>query len=302
MFYLNKLKNKVKGLTQRLFSKENIGAEKNICETFYKNPKVYLSITAILYNEAPYIKEWIEYHKMLGVERFYLYDNGSDDNVKEILKPYIDEGLVCYHYAPGFVMQNKVYRDAIYKYKNQTRWMAIIDLDEFIFPVEKKTIPEFLKDYEKYPAVVLNWEVFDSNGFDNPPTENGGLVIANYFRTYADSDTPINRHVKSIVNPKRVRSMNNPHFCFYKNFAYAVDENFNKVEGPFTKIHTSNKIKINHYHCKSRAEYMIKLNKWRADIKLKRPFDEETINIVNSKFDYGMQKYIPELKRRMEIK
>ena len=40
---------------------------------FVKLPPVYLSIVAISKNEAPYIKEWIEYHKLVGVERFYFY-------------------------------------------------------------------------------------------------------------------------------------------------------------------------------------------------------------------------------------
>ena len=196
MFYLNKLRNRIHKLRyQNYLGGEGIEKQWNIfgykfdytllpkcekvCETFYKNNKVYLSITAVLQNEAPYIKEWIEYHRLVGVERFYIYDNESTDNVKEILKPYIDLGIVCYHYVPGIAMQNKVYRDALYKYKNQTRWMAIIDLDEFIVPVEKQSIPEFLKDYEKYPGVVINWQVFDSNGFLESPKSGGGLVSVN---------------------------------------------------------------------------------------------------------------------------
>lgn len=272
-----------------------------VCDTYYENSKVYLSIVAILFNEAPYVKEWIEYHRMLGVERFYIYDNGSTDNVKDVLKPYMDEGIVCYHYVPGFEMQNKVYRDAVFKYKNQTRWMAIIDLDEFILPLEKDSICEFLKDYEKYPAVVANWKVFDSNGFETPPTEHGGLVTANYTRVYADDDIPINTHIKSIVNPKRVFTVNNPHYSYYKNFASAVDENFKAVEGPFNSPQTSNKIRINHYNCKSRAEYMEKVNKWCADTKRKRVLDEATINIPEYKHDYAIQKYVAELEKRMEI-
>ena len=52
---------------------------------FVDKPKVFLSVVAIAKNEAPYIKEWIEYHKLVGVERFYFYDNGSTDNTREVL-------------------------------------------------------------------------------------------------------------------------------------------------------------------------------------------------------------------------
>ncbi len=105
--------------------------------------------------------------------------------------------------------------------------------------------------------------------------------------------------MKSIVNPKKVMSIVNPHFCYYKNQAYPVDENFQRVEGPFTKTHNSSKIKINHYHCKSKAEYMLKIDKWRADIKKKRVFDERTINISEWKHDYEIQKFVPQLKNIM---
>jgi len=39
----------------------------------------YLSICAIFKDEAPYLPEWIEFHRLVGVERFFLYDNGSGD-------------------------------------------------------------------------------------------------------------------------------------------------------------------------------------------------------------------------------
>ncbi|MCD7878371.1 MAG: glycosyltransferase family 92 protein [Candidatus Gastranaerophilales bacterium] len=142
-------------------------------------PQVYLSIAAIMKNEGSYLKEWIEYHRLVGVERFYLYDNESSDNTKEILKPYIEEGIVIYRYVEGSCMQFPAYLDAIYKYKNQTRWLAVIDLDEYIVPVEKDSVKEFLKDYEKYPAVGVNWVMFDSNGHVKKP-ETG--VLESYTR------------------------------------------------------------------------------------------------------------------------
>lgn len=39
----------------------------------------YLSIGAIFKDEAPYLAEWIEFHRLVGVEHFFLYDNLSTD-------------------------------------------------------------------------------------------------------------------------------------------------------------------------------------------------------------------------------
>ena len=53
-----------------------------------------LSIGAIFQNEAPYLKEWIEFHKLVGVEHFYLFNNCSTDDYLAILQPYIESGEV----------------------------------------------------------------------------------------------------------------------------------------------------------------------------------------------------------------
>ncbi|HIQ89627.1 TPA: glycosyltransferase family 2 protein [Candidatus Galligastranaerophilus faecipullorum] len=49
-----------------------------------------MSIAAILKNEAVYIKERIEFHRLVGAGRFYLYDNDSTDNVQDIPAPDIN--------------------------------------------------------------------------------------------------------------------------------------------------------------------------------------------------------------------
>lgn len=56
----------------------------------------YLSVVLIVKNASRYIEEWINYHRIVGVEKFYIYDNESNDNLKEVLKPYIKSGIVEY--------------------------------------------------------------------------------------------------------------------------------------------------------------------------------------------------------------
>ncbi len=51
------------------------------------NKKYSITICGIFKNEASYLKEWIEYHEMIGIEHFYLYNNNSDDNYRDILQP-----------------------------------------------------------------------------------------------------------------------------------------------------------------------------------------------------------------------
>ena len=93
-----------------------------------------LSVVSILKNEGHYLKEWLDYHIVAGVEHFYLYDNESPDNQAEVAKPYVAAGLVDYIPAPGKFMQCAAYNDAVKRFKFQSRYMAFIDGDEFIYP------------------------------------------------------------------------------------------------------------------------------------------------------------------------
>ena len=112
-----------------------------------KNLFLYdLAVAAILKNEGHYLKEWLDYHLLAGVNHFYLYDNDSTDDSAEIIKPYMEAGLVDYFFMPGKVMQLVAYNDAVKKFKFQCRYMAFIDLDEFIFPRKRQSISEIVDE------------------------------------------------------------------------------------------------------------------------------------------------------------
>ena len=55
---------------------------------------MYLSIGAVFKDERDYLQEWIDFHRRVGVEHFFLYDNESSDTPEEVLTPYVDDGLV----------------------------------------------------------------------------------------------------------------------------------------------------------------------------------------------------------------
>jgi hypothetical protein len=93
-----------------------------------------LVICAIFRNEAPYLREWIEFHQMVGAERFYLYQNMSDDDWETALRPYIETGIIEVaewpRSPPG---QLHAYQHFIDRHKGESWWTAFIDCDEFLF-------------------------------------------------------------------------------------------------------------------------------------------------------------------------
>ncbi len=125
-----------------------------------------LAIGSMFRNTAPYLKEWVEYHRMIGVEHFWLYNDDSTDNWEEVLAPYILEGIVevIYwpaeqHYYPFYLgKQMEAFNDAIRRAVGVAKWVALIDLDEFLLPMQEKTLVECLNNhYSGASAVYANW-------------------------------------------------------------------------------------------------------------------------------------------------
>ena len=51
-------------------------------------------LIATFKNESQILKEWLEHYISQGVDRFFLVDNDSNDNYYDIIKPYVDSGIV----------------------------------------------------------------------------------------------------------------------------------------------------------------------------------------------------------------
>ena len=52
--------------------------------------KYSVSLCLIFKNEAPFLKEWLDYHLTVGVDHFYLYNNNSDDDfMREIGRAHV---------------------------------------------------------------------------------------------------------------------------------------------------------------------------------------------------------------------
>lgn len=131
----------------------------------YSNKVKYnVSICAIFKNEAPYLKEWIEFHKIVGVEHFYLYNNNSTDEYLEILNPYIKSGIVEIKDWPFAQGQMLAYSDFIKTKSNETKWVGFIDLDEYVVPNKTDNIYDFLKKHENKTSVLMYWRQMGSSG------------------------------------------------------------------------------------------------------------------------------------------
>src|SRR3954454_3236476 len=129
----------------------------------------YLSVCAIYLDEAPYLREWIEFHRLVGVERFYMYDHESTDDHLAVLAPYIENGTVVVQEWPIQPGQLEAYDHCVATHGDETRWIACIDIDEFLFSPTLRPVSEILPDYEQHPALAVNWAMFGTSGHLTKP-------------------------------------------------------------------------------------------------------------------------------------
>jgi len=214
-----------------------------------KNPKHYLALVAIFRDEAPYLKEWIEFYRSIGVEHFYLHNHLSTDNFAEILKPYIDAGIVDLNnitteandLSTWNKIQTEAYFSTITDVKDFVEWLVIVDTDEFLFPIKEKSLAKALKNYDQYASLSINWRIFGSSNIKSIPSNK--LLIETLTKKGSAPDS----HVKTIVKPRYVKSINNPHFPRLKKGYAQVNEKFEYFHGPFLPKESREFFRINHY-------------------------------------------------------
>lgn len=215
-----------------------------------------LGIVSLFYNEAPYLKEWLEYHALAGVEYFRLYDHKSDDNWEEILSPYIKRGLVDVFpaFEGGYAnAQSMAYKDAISSC-HDIKWMACIDSDEFILPLGERAGAFINEKWKRNPydfsppsiAEVLNEGFNEAKGVAVPWTcfGHGDVVVPPYepFLPHLTKSMlplcPDGGVIKSIIRPELADTT-------YHHTSHAVGGE--GYPNPFCPSCGSNLLRINHY-------------------------------------------------------
>ncbi|MBR1421280.1 MAG: glycosyltransferase family 2 protein [Selenomonadaceae bacterium] len=119
-------------------------------ETLFENE---IALVVCVKNESPYIGEWLEYHHQIGVDKFYIYDNDSEDRaeLQKILAPWIESNIVEYSEIPGSVVQITSYMDALEKHRFDCRYMGFLDADEFIVPKQNRELIDVIDEIFKLP-------------------------------------------------------------------------------------------------------------------------------------------------------
>jgi hypothetical protein len=213
-----------------------------------------LCIVAIVRDELPFLDEWLAYHRILGVDHFYLYDDDPSAALNSFLvahQKYVT--IINWHRQSvdlaGLNRQTKAYNDAIDRIGSQFEWVAFIDIDEFIVLPGYQDLPAFLRHYSAFGQISLQWYLFGHNGFFNDPP---GFVTTTLTRRMAE---PHLKRVKSIAKVSAIENISSAHYCKLRS-GYSSIRLRQKEFADGQRTPADSFPRINHYMCRSFSRWM----------------------------------------------
>ena len=216
----------------------------------------YLAVCCIAKDEDHYLKEWLAYHALLGVEHFFIYDNCSKVLIRELLGDFCDGSRVTIRRIAGEKMQLPAYDDCLHSFGNFCKWIGFLDIDEFALPMQDNDLRVLLAEFEEYGGLGATWHLFGSSGHQTRPT---GPVIKQYTDAFAVQES---FQIKSFVQPARTEQCLNPHYFRYKPEYFCVNEDHYPVSpGLQCTFSSGNRVRVNHYFLKSREDFEQKVQR-----------------------------------------
>ncbi|MEB3319477.1 MAG: glycosyltransferase family 92 protein [Cyanobium sp.] len=169
-----------------------------------------LAIVLVVRDEGRHIGEWARFHRLAGVRHVFVYDDGStDDTLAELHRHLGPTGHTVIPWSQRLSDRNLArpihnqvlaYAHAAANFGGAYRWLAFVDADEFLVPVQTGSLNEALAHLDPEVCnVSLPWHMFGRCGHSAAPT---GGVVANYLQRAADPMKGVN--FKCLVDPCRL--------------------------------------------------------------------------------------------------
>lgn len=131
-------------------------------------------VVACLRNEALRLPWFLSYHRRLGVTRFLMVDNGSDDGSRQMLEGQPDVTLFHTDQSYADSRCGIDWQNALLAEYGLGHWVLVVDVDEFlIYPGQETTsLPDLITYLERQSATALLAPMLDMYA-DRPFAETG---------------------------------------------------------------------------------------------------------------------------------
>lgn len=180
----------------------------------YPNFTNEIIMSTIVLNEDNYIRQWIKFHKNIGISRFIIYDNNKNSNLENILKDYINDKIVLlikwiYPYRlnrSGISGQTTQQNHSIWAFQN-CKYIGLFDIDEYI-NIQNDTdnnihsfFSNLIEDEKINTNEIGSFRLLNKLFYnpDNLPTDN-----YNFLKIYNCDKITLSGREKNFVIPKNV--------------------------------------------------------------------------------------------------
>lgn len=164
-----------------------------------------MCICTMARNQARFLKEWVMYHAQIGVQRWYIYDNNSEDDTDRVIESLSDANYnISRHIWPWIKTQEGGFAHCALRARESCDWVGFIDVDEFFHLPEGLMLPDVISNitsnsnYTSIGELRVSCYSFGPSGLKHVPQQ--GVMVGYTCRMAAPE-----RH-KSIVMPEALNS------------------------------------------------------------------------------------------------
>ena len=199
-----------------------------------------------------FVQEWCEHYIEEGIDHIFLIDNNSTDGYLTTIEDFIKSGRVTLLLDPTRYNQDEIYTRHLTMYLPTVAWMAILDLDEFMYG-RNTTIAAYLSSLDDDIGVVrLAWKQFGSSGHIRQPES---LVQGFTSRGAFNND---NVNIKSIFRSSAVTKLQMHTSEVSPNFRSVSPQQIPKPSGVESgeAALQQHVLHLNHYQLQSREWFL----------------------------------------------
>ena len=231
-----------------------------------------LAVITSIKDESPYIIDWVAYYRALGFGQIIIAQNDSVDGTDQLCLALADAGYITYldnadpAHAPadlrGLAAQRRAYGWAQTLPNVQTAdYMFLCDIDEYLELPGDASFATMLDRLDHPDIISFAWRMIGSGGaiqFDPAP------VTDRFTRAAEPTNVGTKRafhQMKSAFSPRLITDYN-----VHRPQNVASDIRWVTPDGKSVN-HSATTLpnfdyshaNLRHYHCKSRAEFMVKM-------------------------------------------
>ncbi|XP_071738710.1 glycosyltransferase family 92 protein RCOM_0530710-like [Rutidosis leptorrhynchoides] len=159
-----------------------------------------MCVCTMLRNQARFLREWVTYHSRIGVERWFIYDNNSNDDIEEVMESLVGQGYkISRHVWPWIKTQEAGFAHCALRARDFCDWVGFIDVDEFLYLSSGAHLGSVIRNLTESPEVAdlrISCHNFGPSGLKRVPLE--GVTMGYTCRLVLPE-----RH-KSIVQPDKL--------------------------------------------------------------------------------------------------